>query len=385
MKNLMFGLLLHFYQPIKQDAKTLGDIVKECYAPLFKLFRQYDGKFVCTININSSLLKLLKENGYESLIDDIFFCIDRGIVELVDSTYFHPILPLTPEDILDLQISEDKEFKKSLGIKSNCNGFFNPELAINDYSAEYLKRRGDIGWMTASDRAVIGSAPLNKILTYKNIPTILRSERWSKLIWDREEFKGESITFNDFKDKMVCENGHRSLPYHIVVILDGETFGHHIKGAIEKFVKPLLKDWCINGVLTPIQKIVDSLPKYEENLKASSWSTLEKHFSEGVPFPLWNHPLNENHKKLWYLVKTAYRYFDKCDSDDKHLFLEMYSSCAWWWLCGLEGHWFPKLTNEISTDPAYKIVKRYGNNSELWEAKEIRNFMEFLERIKNPT
>lgn len=376
-KDLRFGLFLHFYQPIDQDIEVLDKIVRECYRPLLRLARECKG-FAFTANFSGSLLWLLKRYKYQDILDDIKYCVGNGIIEIVLTPYFHPICPLTPEEILDLEISKDKRFKEKNGIILNSNGFFPPEMAFDTDLIKYLRNKG-IKWIISSDISVLPEElSFDKIESYEDFPIFLRSEHWSKPIWDRFAFNGKPLSFKEFKEKMIFELGN-SIPGHpwkIIIAMDAETFGHHIKGAIECFLKPMFDEW-VDSVLCSFESMLKIIPRKEVNIRACSWSTGHEDLWLNKPYPLWDDRDNCHHQLLWNMVKMARKYFPISKRVDKKVFLEIHCSCAWWWIS--RDHWFPAFTNKIVTEKAFYLIKKYGKNYEIAEAYEIYSKLKTLE------
>jgi hypothetical protein len=378
-KDLKFGLFLHFYQPIDQDIKILDKIVRECYRPLLSLARKSKG-FTFSANFSGSLLWLLKRYKYQDVLDDIKYCVKNGIIEIVATPYFHPICPLTPEEILDLEIYRDKKFKEKIGINLNSKGFFPPEMAFNKDLIKYLKSKG-IKWIISSDISVLPEElSFDKIESYEGFPIFLRSEHWSKIIWDRFAFGGHPLSFREFKEKMIFELGGvvPNKPWKIIIAMDAETFGHHIKGAIECFLKPMFNEWIESEILCSFERMLEIIPKKEVNVRACSWSTSHEDLWLNKPYPLWDDKDNCHHQALWNMVKIARRYFSTCKRADKKFFLEMHCSCAWWWVS--RDHWFPEFTNKIVTEKALYIICKYGKDYEIAEAYELYHSLKSLEK-----
>ncbi len=130
--------------------------------------------------------------------------------------------------------------------------------------------------------------------------------------------------------------------------MDGETFGHHVKHAINNFLIPLFDALPHrNDVkLCNISEIIDKFPKSNiQNPRASSWSTMPYDLAHDVPFPLWFDPNNEihieQHRFFMYaltLIHLSYKYRDSMDDERKNIFDNARNlldrgihSCQQWW------------------------------------------------------
>jgi hypothetical protein len=130
--------------------------------------------------------------------------------------------------------------------------------------------------------------------------------------------------------------------------MDGETFGHHVKHAINNFLIPLFQAVPHrNDVkICTVSEIVDKFPKGQKQTpRASSWSTMPYDIAHDVPFPLWFDPNNEihieQHRFFMYsltLIHLAYKHRESMDDDQKRIFDNARNlldrgihSCQQWW------------------------------------------------------
>ncbi len=376
MENFNLGIFLHAYQPFWQSKEVLDKIVRECYRPVFKFLREWNGGFAFTLNINYSLLELLKKFGHDDVLEDIRYCVSNYIVELVYSTYCHPIAPLIPQEFFGLQINEDTKSKKAFGLEANCGGFFFPEMAFNKECLDYLKEeKSFINWTIVQDIAVLpGQVPFDRIISYKDFPIFLRSSYWSKYVWDNH------LSFDEFAGKLNYElpNWTGRKRSYLIIGMDMETFGHHVPGLIENFLIPLIKNWGSNGIISPFEGLRKKFPLREIGvLRPCSWSTSHDDLWVNKPFPLWDDRDNPHHRSLWDLVNMATQCFvrERHSKEDLHEFFKTQCSCFWWWIG--RGHWAPDLMIMGARD-AFKLIHRYGNADEVEVAKKLLNQLEML-------
>ena len=135
---------------------------------------------------------------------------------------------------------------------------------------------------------------------------------------------------------------------YVMLALDGETFGHHVKHAINNFLIPLFDVLPHrNDVkMCTISEIVDRFPKGEtQTPRASSWSTMHTDLLHDIPFPLWFDPNNEihieQHRFFMYaltLIHLSAKYRDCMNPEKKSIFDNARNlldrgihSCQQWW------------------------------------------------------
>src|SRR3989338_7396801 len=98
-----WSMVLHFYQPPTQELKITKSVLESCYLPLLRMLSEKSG-FGLTLNISGSLILQLKRLGADEFFDLIKKLISSGKVEIVNSVMYHPLMPITPKDILIRQI-----------------------------------------------------------------------------------------------------------------------------------------------------------------------------------------------------------------------------------------------------------------------------------------
>jgi hypothetical protein len=136
--------------------------------------------------------------------------------------------------------------------------------------------------------------------------------------------------------------------YYIILAMDGETFGHHVKHAIKDFLIPLFKELPNRSDIRmcTLSEIVEVFPVGRPQLpKASSWSTMPYDLEQNVPFPLWFDPNNQLHQdqhRFFMLALTTIhlveKYYESMNDEQKRLFDNARTfldrgihSCQQWW------------------------------------------------------
>jgi len=337
-----FSFLFHIYQPPTQIAPVVKKIVKESYRPIIDALRSHPNAKI-SLNINGTLTEQLSDFGYDDIIEAIATLASKGQVEFTGSAKFHPLLPLIPEPEIKRQIELNNETnKRFFGKVYKPRGFFPPEMAISE---EVLKSVKDMGF-----EWIIMSGIAN---TLPNFPTTFISKHPNglKLIF-RDDYVSIDCAFDKinnvetFVNRLKYRNTNED--YYVLLAMDGETFGHHVKHAIRDFLIPLFNELPQRDdvELCKISEIVDQFPEgTSQKPRDSSWSTMPYDIAHDVPFPLWFNPDNEihieQHRFFMYaltLVHLALKFRESMDAERKRLFDNARNlldrgihSCQQWW------------------------------------------------------
>ncbi len=366
-----FGFLLHFYQPPWQYKEALAKISAECYYPLLKMINDHPcARF--TVNINYSLVELLKQHGHEEVLSLLAQAVQSGKIELTNSGAYHPILPLLDEEEINRQIDLNEQGIKSiLGLEVN-KGFFPPEMAFSPELAATLKNR-NCEWTITDDatfNAIYGYVPHDFIPQTNGLPVILRSHYWSSVIAFRQR-RGKIFDRLDFEVKNWF--GHHD--GYVVVGMDAETFGHHHAGYIEELAK-FLDDLTSVGnekgwTFKTISEICRQFPARPMEVPAGSWSTDADDIKRNVPFPLWDDPLNLAHHLLWELTNLVLEHRNELSPETRPLLDKALNSCQFWWVARYRRDY----DNAFQTIPIFwKIVRDLKNPKVTrWTKKIIKD------------
>jgi len=291
--TVYLAFLLHIYQPPTQKAKILRQVIKESYRPLFKLLLN-NKEVQLTFNINGSLLELLELYQEEELLKDIKALVFSGQIDLVGSSCYHAILPLIPKKEIVRQIElNEQQHERVLGKKAiTSRGFWLPEMAYDYRVIEPLMEK-HYSWSVLSSVA----------LPTKDLPeTYIPKINDSFTIYFRNDLLSNFISFQQptvevfFEELLKGKDLSRDA--YVLLAMDGETFGHHVKGLIESFLVPLITK--VNESPDVTFAKIANLPKHftEQRTvtpRSSSWSTTEEDIQKGIPFPLWSNPNNHIH------------------------------------------------------------------------------------------
>ncbi|MHA1563580.1 MAG: hypothetical protein ACTSPA_15885, partial [Promethearchaeota archaeon] len=350
-----FAFLLHIYQPPVQIAPVIKKIVHESYRPILNALRDHPEAKI-TLNINATLTEQLDDYGFGDIIEGISTLASRGQIDFTGSGKFHPLLPLIPEPEVLRQIKINNQTnRKYFGKIYNPKGFFPPEMAISEEIFPAIKKLG-FDWVISS--GIANSLP--------EFPTTFISQHEKtglKLVF-RDDLISIDCAFDKintvdaFANRLKYKNQDHD--YYVILAMDGETFGHHVKHAIKNFLIPLFEALPNRNdiKLCTVSEIIEKFPKgSKQTPKASSWSTMPYDLDRKVPFPLWfdpNNPLHlEQHRMIMYALTTvhlaqkyhngmdnhlAQKYHNGMNNDQKNLYTNARSfldrgihSCGQWW------------------------------------------------------
>jgi len=332
--TLYVSFVFHIYQPPTQKPKVLKQIIKESYKPLLTLLQE-NPEAQLTININGSLTELFmlyEEKTILALISDL---VAKEQIDLIGSSCYHAILPLIPsEEILrQIELNENMN-RKVIGEQFQPKGFWLPEMAYDYRVIESLTSR-NYEWTILSSIASPDKKLPNDFIPYINsgFQVFFRNDLLSNLI----SFK--TPTVDEFYLEMKGTKNLENDDFYLILAMDGETFGHHVKGLIEDFLEPLVQR-INNDPHVKLIRVID-LPKiFQEQKKvipkSSSWSTTEEDLENGVPFPLWSDPNNRIHQlqleimnHTLFLVSMAQKCLSLSKKDKKKI-KERYTNARTW-------------------------------------------------------
>lgn len=341
--TVYFAFLLHIYQPPVQIAPVIKQIVKESYRPLIDALRNHPNAKI-SLNVNATLTEQLDDYGFTDIIEGISTLASRGQIDFTGSGKYHPLLPLIPEPEVIRQIKlNTKTNRQYFGKVYNPKGFFPPEMAISEEIFPALKKSG-FEWVISS--GIANSLP--------EFPTTYISEHAKTGI--KLVFRDDLISIDCAFDKVNTVEAFANRlkyksqdhDYYVILAMDGETFGHHVKHAIENFLIPLFEQEPHRDdiKMCTVSEIVEKFQKGPKQIpKASSWSTMPYDLERKVPFPLWFEPGNqlhqEQHRFIMYALTTvhlAQKYRASMTNEQKQLidnarnFLDRgIHSCQQWW------------------------------------------------------
>ncbi len=355
---------LHLYQPPWQDMDVLRRINQECYEPLLLMMKRHENAKI-TLNVQGCLLDMLADLELDRTIHLLQELYDEGKIELVGSGKFHPILPIIPKSEIHRQVNlHKKTIKQYIDEDWEPKGFFPPEMAVSPNICNTVSNMG-YQWMIMDGIANQNRWPNDYIQQSEHglinlfRDTYISNEIAFKKI-DAQQFVHKLETMYDDKN-------HPQYDHYVIVAMDGETFGHHIKYYETSFLGKVfsiledrqtveikliseLVERSKQGKLFPVQN--------DATIRKSTWSTMGDDIASNVPYPLWTHPLNPLHKHEYRMLKNLYKLMDMLENHarshlEKRNFKNYYNTArhfydralhsCWLWWSSMRPHWSPNL------------------------------------------
>ena len=316
-------MLLHFYQPTTQELRITKSVLETCYLPLLKMLSGKSG-FGLTLDISGSLMVQLEQSGADEFFDQIKKLIADGKAEIVNSAMYHPLMPITPKDVLERQIVKNSQTLKDLFGVESTSGFFPPELAVN--------------------KETLGIVKSNYIFVDENAPEPKSGEQMSiakldgKYLLINNRQVGEM--FRSYPEKLSVETvvnliqKSSSEENLIVSANDAELFGHHYAERLQ-VLADLLDSKEIKFITAS-----EAIDKFSGNVKTLS-GIKDSTWQDCQNFDLWNKNILQ--EEYLELLKTVYMLTKgSLEGVAEDLLDQAYSSCYLYWLSNWPW-WHPDL------------------------------------------
>ena len=291
--------------------------------PLLKMLSGKSG-FGLTLDISGSLMVQLEQSGADEFFDQIKKLIADGKAEIVNSAMYHPLMPITPKDVLERQIVKNSQTLKDLFGVESTSGFFPPELAVN--------------------KETLGIVKSNYIFVDENAPEPKSGEQMSiakldgKYLLINNRQVGEM--FRSYPEKLSVEtvvnliqksSGEENL---IVSANDAELFGHHYAERLQ-VLADLLDSKEIKFITAS-----EAIDKFSGNVKTLS-GIKDSTWQDCQNFDLWNKNILQ--EEYLELLKTVYMLTKgSLEGVAEDLLDQAYSSCYLYWLSNWPW-WHPDL------------------------------------------
>ncbi len=334
--NLAF--VLELYQPPTQTFEILNQITKECYVPLAKLLVS-EPRPRFTLSITSSLVNLLEYNTMADMVmPPLVSALQTGNVELAHSGAYHSVFPLLSEQEVRRQIALDIDSKQKTFASTTTRGILSPELCYHDRLIPIFKEMG-FTWTIINDKLMdqFGiSVDDPFIYQVDGLALLMRNSLWSDRI--RQPRKDHTYwTGLGFAQAMQQELEYKGQDCYKIIMLPGETFGHHIKYFQETFLRDLLYaladfpdiQLCTISDLLTNKRFpkINKAPLQDSDFDFTyfppcSISTWPDDWERGDPYAHFCTRGNPIHEKLWQLTNIILQVTERLDfSDHAHIHL----------------------------------------------------------------
>ena len=293
--------ILHFYQPPGQTHEILRKVADESYRPVVRVLLEQPTARVA-INMNAVLSEMLVEHGYHDVIDGLKTLQGRGQIEFLGSGRYHPIFPLVAARDRNRAMAENAEANRAVfGEGYAPRGFFPPELAYSQDILPAIRATGH-DWVLLSGVANPGEWQTTRVPR-------ARCNGAQIAVLFRDDVRSNRISFREVNAVSWVADlervGADGFAHYVVTGMDGETFGHHIRGWETEFLAAAYAATAASKsvhMLLP-SELLDTFPAGDlVEPFASSWSTSREDIAGGDPFPLWKSPGNRLHALQWELV-----------------------------------------------------------------------------------
>ncbi|MEZ6255376.1 MAG: hypothetical protein R3B92_01185 [Patescibacteria group bacterium] len=317
MKYVAF--LFHIYQPPLQRPSVLRGILQRSYIPLFNLL-QNEASFFATVNVPLSLLAQLESLGHSEFLVKLKHLYTSNKIEFTGTGAYHPLLTKLPSDLVEYQIllqeyalgyyfgfRDSMEGADAIRIKS-LDGFFPPEMSLNNMLLKQLDMFG-YSWVLGDTAHLADNDNKN--------PGIYHSVNSNATVIIRDTSLSNMFAFNKDYDIYPILDYISDLKSDTVVIaLDGETFGEHLKNGISFLHNFISKagsysiKFCKVSDTLALEKNICEL----HSLTESSWGApIDTACSN--PYPYWSLKGNVLHTHLWDLFSTLIAYYNTLPKD----------------------------------------------------------------------
>ena len=324
---------IHLYQPPFQDPILVKQINKESYLLIIKLLKE-NPNFKLTVNFSGSLTELLVKNKLTNTLKEFKRLAQKGQIEFVSTAKYHPILPLIPDREIEIQIKANDKINRSyFGSSYNPTGFYFPEMSYSTRAAKIVKKLG-YDW-TILDR-------INDPSNNRKDKVHVDKESGLKILF-RHKTASKNFPLEVVYDKLTS----KSKTAFVISATDGEIYGHHHKEINKNHLK-VLKDDRLESLT--VSQAIKKLPNnIEIKPRKASWETKLSEIKKNNPFPLWNNPKNNVHRKMWELANMVIKVNEKYNYKDKHIWARKHlnmglASCSWWWAASRKPDIFSPIT-----------------------------------------
>ena len=247
---------IYIYQPPTQKKDILQKVMDQSYRPILNLLLENPQSHI-NINVNAGLIEMFSKNEGEDIIGMLKTLLNRGQIEISDTSAYQAFFPMIPKDEIKRQIQRNHNIMKSfLGDNYKPQGFFSPSMVYTDTIFNIVKEFG-YKWILLDENVLKDRYTLKHdiIYTHNGLNIFIRDRAQS--------FKIMSYNVDNNEELITDLNKTFSQKEFLITAIDGETFGHHRVG-YERILFYIYNSNKINSyLLSDIPYIID---KREEKL-----------------------------------------------------------------------------------------------------------------------
>lgn len=133
-------LFLHGHQPYYNEEFIVKEITWQSYGPLFKLLKDLSANYQFHINLSltGSVIEWFQRTSNDFILSTLGELIDKGIVEVLLSPFYHSPLIFTNDGFIKEQFYHHRKMVKDMFGKE-MRGIFPPELVFSSQKRNLLE------------------------------------------------------------------------------------------------------------------------------------------------------------------------------------------------------------------------------------------------------
>ncbi|MCL5432391.1 MAG: hypothetical protein M1484_04900 [Patescibacteria group bacterium] len=323
MKEAVF--VLHFYQPPTQALGLTQWVLQTCYLPILDRLLETP-KAKMTFNISGCLLLQLKAIPNHDFFGKLKSLSDRGQIEFLASPAFHPLIPLTPPEVVRDQLGENRVILSDTVGATPVAGLFSPELAVSQdcqplFGSFDFAVVDETANVPQSQKFLVASRQITEII--RSYPTELSAEKFINYV-----LKATNLPAGRQGSKLTA-----------VIVSDAEVFGHHYTERIN-FFHELIQSEQMSFIKA--SEAVKKMPPASTGVKIATSSWQPGGLSLWTKTPL--------QKKYLALTGSVYSQIKTSDNTVvRDHFNRGTSSCHLYWLSN-KPWWHPDLVEAGATN-----------------------------------
>ncbi|MCK5045732.1 MAG: hypothetical protein KAS22_04080 [Candidatus Heimdallarchaeota archaeon] len=133
-------LFLHGHQPYYNEEFIVKEITWQSYGPMFKMLSDLskDNQFSINLSLTGSVIQWFERTNNDFLISTLGELIDRGVVEVLLSPFYHAPFVFTDDGFIKEQFYHHRKMVKEMFGKE-MRGLFPPELVFSTHKNHLLQ------------------------------------------------------------------------------------------------------------------------------------------------------------------------------------------------------------------------------------------------------